>query len=470
MNDLDNNLGNGTILHGKSYDYEIVRTLGHGSFGITYLASILMRDESGSKYATVLVAIKEFFMHDINGREGFTVTSGSKAGVYDRYKDKFIKESYKLSKLHHDNIIRVVEAFEANNTVYYAMEYIDGGSLDDLIKRTNGLTELETLKYARQIGEALNFMHSRNIIHLDVKPSNVMLHHEKAVLIDFGLSKQFDEDGNPDSSTTIGGGTAGYAPLEQTNYNGEKRDGLPVSMDIYALGATMFKMLTGRKPPVASDILNEGFPSDYMTEKGISRELIDFISKSMEPLRKNRFQSMEEVLKELDQLLFLHLPDYERKDMTTEVVYGGPIPENFDKPEQKPVENKKNNSVWFAISTGLVITGLIVWMIIEWSHRLSIGNPVFCYWLANCIIITVFAGVGIARSDLYRKFKWLWFGLFIPSLLNPFIWDPNWRWEWVAEIALFTPLFIFSSKISDKIMKMIMALFIIFASLMIFGF
>lgn len=342
-------LTKGTLLHGRNYDYKIVKTLGQGSFGITYLAAVQMHGELGSIDATVYVAIKEFFMHEINGREGSTVTSGSKAGVYDKYKGKFIKEAINLSKLKHDNIIRVVEEFEANNTVYYAMEYIDGGSLDDLIKKHNGLTNGEALGYAMQIGEALSFMHSRNMLHLDLKPSNVMLHDGKAILIDFGLSKQFDEDGNPESSTTIGGGTAGYAPLEQTNYTGEKRDGLPVTMDIYAFGATIFKMLTGHKPPVASDILNDGFPSDDLSAKGVNQKLIGIIEKAMAPLRKNRFRSLEEVLRELDSITgndtqghSSYYKDtegtsfddkyhsqqgvYKRPNMKPEVVYGGPLP------------------------------------------------------------------------------------------------------------------------------------------------
>ncbi len=288
-----------TLLHGGSYDYKIVKTLGQGSFGITYLAAVQMRGELGSIDATVYVAIKEFFMHEVNGRDGSTVTSGNQAGVYEKYKSKFIKESINLSKLNDDNIIRVIEAFEANNTVYYAMEFMDGGSLDDLIKNNNGLSEHDVLQYAVQIGKALKSMHSKNMLHLDLKPSNVMIHDGKAILIDFGLSKQYDEDGEAESSTTIGGGTAGYAPLEQTNFNGEKNEGLPVTMDIYAFGATLFKMGTGHKPPVASDILNEGFPSNDLSTKGISQKLIDIISKSMEPLRKNRFQSIEEVMNEL---------------------------------------------------------------------------------------------------------------------------------------------------------------------------
>ena len=374
-----NGLYQGTILHGKSYDYEIIKTLGQGSFGITYLASVKMRGELGSIDATVYVAIKECFMHEVNGRDGSSVTSGSKTGVYDKYKGKFIKEAINLSKLYDDNIIRVIEAFEANNTVYYVMEFMDGGSLDDLIKKNNGLSEQEVLQYAVQIGKALKSMHNKNMLHLDLKPSNVMLHDGKAVLIDFGLSKQYDEDGNPESSTTIGGGTAGYAPLEQTNFKGEKKDGLPVTMDIYAFGATLFKMLTGNKPPVASDILNEGFPSDVLSAKGVSQYLIDIIFKAMEPLRKNRYQSMDEVLIELkslsDNATGEHTSygndsettsldhksnsvriEYKRSDTIPEVVYGGPIPSGFDEQIPEIPSNKKSKNWMIAL---FIVIGFI---------------------------------------------------------------------------------------------------------------
>jgi len=386
-------LSQGTVLHGKSYDYKIVKTLGQGSFGITYLAVVQMRGELGSIDATVYVAIKEFFMHEINGREGSTVTSGSKTGVYDKYKGKFIKEAINLSKLHHRNIIRVVEAFEANNTVYYAMEYVNGGSLDDLIRTSNGLSETETLKYAIQIGEALRFMHSMNMLHLDLKPSNVMIREGGAVLIDFGLSKQYDEDGNPESSTTIGGGTAGYAPLEQTNYIGDKKNGLPATMDIYAFGATVFKMLTGHKPPVASDILNDGFPESDLSAKGVCKRLSSNIAKCMDPLRKNRAQSMDAVLANLKSIqdeLFertsleekkdfqFSLSDYHHPNDRLAPVYGPPIPQNFDdsiKQENTPISDssakpvKKNNKmIYLFLFLALIVIGLLVFFFHRYNN------------------------------------------------------------------------------------------------------
>ena len=208
-------LPNGSVLRSGEHDYQIERVLGNGSFGITYLASY--QDRSG---VTIFVALKEFFMNDINGREGTSVTTGSRDGLFADYRRKFAREAMNLSKLNHPNIIKVMEYFECNNTSYYTMEYLDGGSLDDYIKRRGALPEKQTLQFANQIGEALSYMHSQGMLHLDLKPKNIMMRSDGSlVLIDFGLAKQYDASGNPESSTKVGGGTPGYAPLEQANYH-----------------------------------------------------------------------------------------------------------------------------------------------------------------------------------------------------------------------------------------------------------
>lgn len=167
------------------------------------------------------------------------------------------------------------------------MEYIDGISLDKKIAQSPQgrmpLTEaIETLK---QISAAIAFMHSRNMLHLDVKPGNVMMRKDgTAVLIDFGLSKQYTSDGEPESSTKVGAGTPGYAPIEQASYHEGK--GFPTMMDVYALGGTLFKMLTGQRPPEASEILNEGFPTDSLRQLFIPDNIVNSISKAMAPLKK----------------------------------------------------------------------------------------------------------------------------------------------------------------------------------------
>ncbi len=291
----------GTLLQGKSYTYTIQKVLGQGTFGITYLATtkVKVTGALGELDTTIQVAIKEFFMSDINGREDNTVTSGSKGGVYDKYKQKFAREAENLSKLHHPHIVKVLEYFEANNTVYYAMEYVEGGNLNEYIEQKNGLPEAECVKYAHQIGSALSYMHAHKMLHLDLKPGNVMLRKNgDAVLIDFGLSKQYDENGNPETSTTVGGGTPGYAPLEQSDYHEGK--GFPVTMDVYALGATMYKMLTGVRPPEASSILNDGFPAYELQKHQVSDALIACVARAMSALKKDRPQSVEALLNSLE--------------------------------------------------------------------------------------------------------------------------------------------------------------------------
>ena len=304
MADIINPLSQGTRLIGPRNTYQIQRALGQGTFGITYLATTEMQlsGQMGSFTTRVQVAVKEFFMKDFNGREGSEVTAGSQGGYFVDYKKKFLREAENLAKLQHPHIVKVLESFEANGTAYYAMEYLEGGSLEGYIEKHGALSESEVMGIAQQIGEALEFMHAHKMLHLDLKPANVMLRSaDDAVLIDFGLSKQFDKNGAPESSTTIGGGTPGYAPLEQANY--QRGDGLPVTMDVYAFGATIYKMLTGERPPEASEVLNDGFPAFVLEKYGVSAGTIAVIGRAMQPMRKKRCQSVREVLEALKPLV-----------------------------------------------------------------------------------------------------------------------------------------------------------------------
>ena len=302
MNKYDKALLPGTVLRGKKNSYRIDRVLGQGTFGITYLAytTVTVEGDLGKLQGEMQVAIKEFFMSDINGREGSSVTTGGSGELFDRYRHKFAREASNLAKLKHRGIVKVIETFEANGTSYYAMEYCGGGSLDALIANRGGLPEGDALRYFGQIAEALSYMHSQRMLHLDLKPGNVMLRTDgEAVLIDFGLSKQFNDKGEPESSTTIGGGTPGYAPIEQANYREDSGGKLPVTMDVYALGGTLYKMLTGERPPVASDVLIE-FPEQPLRDHGVSDNVIAAIRRAMEAKPHDRYQTVAAFAAALD--------------------------------------------------------------------------------------------------------------------------------------------------------------------------
>lgn len=292
----------GTVIHGTHNDYRIERVLGQGSFGITYVANVRLKGRIGAIESTAMVAIKEFFLRDVSSRNGLRVFSVSDSTLCSDYRRDFLREAQNLSRLDNDHIVKVLETIEENDTVYYVMEYLSGGNLDQHILSHGKLSCREALDIAIQIGEALKCMHAQHMLHLDLKPLNVMRGEDgHIVLIDFGLSKCFGADGQPESSTRIGQGTTGYAPIEQHSF--KKADGFMPTLDIYALGATLFKMLTGCVPPEASVVLNEGSPVDELSSAGVPPAVIALVERAMQPLRRMRHQTVGEFVDEAQRLL-----------------------------------------------------------------------------------------------------------------------------------------------------------------------
>lgn len=292
----------GTVIHGTHNDYRIERVLGQGSFGITYVANVRLKGRLGAIESTAMVAIKEFFLRDVSSRNGLRVFSVSDSTLCSDYRRDFLREAQNLSRLDNGHIVKVLETIEENDTVYYVMEYLSGGNLDQHILSHGKLSCREALDIAIQIGEALKCMHAQHMLHLDLKPLNVMRGEDgHIVLIDFGLSKCFGADGQPESSTRIGQGTTGYAPIEQHSF--KKADGFMPTLDIYALGATLFKMLTGCVPPEASVVLNEGLPVDELSSAGVPPAVIALVERAMQPLRRMRHQTVGEFVDEAQHLL-----------------------------------------------------------------------------------------------------------------------------------------------------------------------
>lgn len=220
------------------------------------------------------------------------VSVGSEGSIetVERFKEKFLKEARLLFNMDNQHIVRVFDAFEENGTVYYVMEHLDCGCLNDMLVHV-AFSEDTALKFTRQIADALGYIHAMNVLHLDVKPANILLRKNgEAVLVDFGISKRYDDEGGQ-TSTTPTGISKGYAPLEQ--YNQGMQTFSPCT-DIYSLGATMYKMLTGDTPPEASIVNEDGLPTKPKT---ITDRTWNAIVKAMCPRRKDRPQSVDDFLK-----------------------------------------------------------------------------------------------------------------------------------------------------------------------------
>lgn len=308
-----------TLQGGK---YRIEKVLGQGSFGITYLASYATTIEGalGKMTVDIKVAIKEFFMSEVNQRNEQTHgVEGSSSTIFTNYRIKFRKEAQNLASLHHPHIVQVTDVFDENNTTYYVMQYIEGMSLDSFIASKGRVSAEDTILIAAQIGQALSYMHQRHMLHLDLKPGNIMLDKQGQVhLIDFGLSKQYDSNGEPESSTSIGMGTPGYAPIEQANRMGQGKQ-FQATIDVYAFGATVYKMLTGRRPDDASVILNDGFPFGFLQQLGVQQNMINAVQRAMAPQRNARFQTVTEFVQALDdgRTIPYSAPDFTQVDDNT---------------------------------------------------------------------------------------------------------------------------------------------------------
>ena len=272
---------NTTLQGGK---YRIERVLGQGGFGITYLAEQVSLARK--------VAIKEFFMKDLCGRgydtRSVEIPSTGSRKLVEQYRNKFIKEARNLARLNHPNIISVIDVFEENGSVYYVMPYLPGGSLQDYVRVHGALSEDGAMMYIRQIASALKYMHEEeHMCHYDVKPANILLDDKgNAVLIDFGISKNYDAAGNETTTTPVGL-SEGYAPIEQ--YQQNVAEFSPVS-DVYALGATLYFLLHGKRPVSAVQRVSG---SALFMRKSLSQDVKDIINASLKVSKVERAQNMD---------------------------------------------------------------------------------------------------------------------------------------------------------------------------------
>ena len=337
----------GSFLQGGKYKIE--KVLGQGGFGITYLATQELLDRK--------VCIKEFFFKEYCERDEATnhVTLGTSSNrvLVERLMEKFIKEARIISTLNHPHIIRIYDIFKENNTAYYVMEYIEGMSLAEMVKQQGALPEDMAVVYIKQVASALEFVHQHSINHLDVKPANIMVRKEdnQAVLIDFGLSKQYDASGEQTSTTPVGI-SYGYAPMEQYNVGGVGT--FSPQTDIYSLGATLYKLVTGNTPPQAIEIFNDGLP-EFSSK--VSSQIREVIKKSMQPKKAERYNCIEEFVQQLDRKTKSVLCDKEE----TILIQTANVPKQTEPILTSNESEKTSNYSIALICSFLLIVGIIVW-------------------------------------------------------------------------------------------------------------
>ena len=274
-----------TMLDGR---YRIEKYLASGGFGNTYMAFDTRFNSN--------VAVKEFFMRGTNHRAGdrctVLVSNSANQEGFNQQLDKFRREAQRIFNMHNDHIVHVIDLFDANCTSYYVMDFIDGESLKELVKR-QPMTEVEVRDVAAQLLDALGAVHEAGFYHLDVKPGNIMTDKKgHCTLIDFGASKQMSTMERTSLSTSSVAYTPGFAPVEQET---QRTKSVGPWTDFYAVGATLYSLLTGERPPEVEpyDTAADSRMFDY--PEGVGMEMRKAISKMMNPDIRKRPQNVEEM-------------------------------------------------------------------------------------------------------------------------------------------------------------------------------
>ncbi|MBQ4344824.1 MAG: serine/threonine protein kinase [Muribaculaceae bacterium] len=380
---IENALAIGTIVDSGNVKYRIEKVLGQGGFGITYKVTASKMD--GNIPIEVTYALKEFYMKDYSDRDkkSGAVISTAKSVALSR--KSFLSEARRLASIKHKNIVAVNEVFEANNTAYYVMQYLEGESLYKYLDTKRSLSVSEALQLMSPIFDAVSYLHKNRFTHLDIKPDNIMLTKNrdgvlKPILIDFGLSKHYDAQGNETSVLQQICVSPGYSPFEQ--YLGIHT--FTPQADVYALAATLYRCLTGSVPPDCRDYRDEPKSMLPVIAKGLANvdtHIREAILSAMKSSKIERTQSVAAFVAHLNQSA--DIPEFvEDPNATIEI----PIPEPVDPKKILPIKDPnppRPHKLWDYINPvlqiiGIFIIGGLVFVAIMWvaSRGGSADEPI----------------------------------------------------------------------------------------------
>ena len=277
----------------KLGNYRILRSIGQGGFGITYHAL----NRSNGKSVVIKENMPAGYSHRSESTMHITPTGGGEVEQFFNWAlQRFLEEADTLTQLHHPNIVEVGECFTALGTAYYVMEYIDGAELHKAAPPPDKINEAWLRPILCKLLEALEYVHSCGLMHRDIKPNNILLDKNgEPTLIDFGTARSLISER---STTMIE--SPGYSPLEQLQQHSLKGPWI----DIYSLGATMYRLLTGDNPPRSIDRLTDTDPCTTLAQDSsllqrFSKKFLSSIDKALAMRYTMRWQNAHEWLEEL---------------------------------------------------------------------------------------------------------------------------------------------------------------------------
>jgi formylglycine-generating enzyme required for sulfatase activity len=337
-----NFLPSGHLLHQR---YSIQSSIGQGGFGITYLAYDQKLDQE--------VCIKELFVSGNSTRgANLTVYSQSTGDFsFSDFVQRFVQEARQLARFQHLNIVRVLDIFQENGTAYTVMEYVKGETLKSKIQREGAMGEGAAMSTIAQLLDAVEEVHKKGMLHRDIKPDNVLLTPEgKIVLIDFGSARDFTE-GRTTTQTAIL--TPGYAPPEQYSTRAQRG---PYT-DIYALGATMYYLLTGEKPIPVTDRSLEDLVAPHQINPSISTQVSSAVMLAMELKPEHRFQTVSDMREAVKTL-----QPREARESLKEEKRQEKAPEKQEKVPEIKEESKSGKSWIYLVLVGIVVLGGYIYL------------------------------------------------------------------------------------------------------------
>ena len=317
--------------------YVIQEVLGQGGFGITYLGIDKLY---GNK-----AAIKEYYPQEIAMRKAqyedvVTVTSIEEKNNYDKGKKRFLDEAQVMARFNkNEGIVKILDFFEANNTAYIVMEYLEGITLKQYLGKYGVIQFRNLIEMMLPLLEALIEIHSQGLIHRDISPDNIMVQHNgKVKLMDFGAARDYTESGNKSLSVIL---KPGYAPPEQYQTHGVQGPWT----DIYALCATIYKCLTGITPPDAiARVMDDKFKGPDQLDGKLSPDIKKILWKGMNIFPEERYQDIGEFGEDVYDALFI--PEENKKlDLDNEKN----IDEDLDSPDKDNESVLKDDKIEGAV-------------------------------------------------------------------------------------------------------------------------